>query len=377
MRRALAAALAAVALPAAAGCGVPGAAHSAGPSAPASVITRQQAQQVLSQYTRDANRSNQVRDAGFLATFETAPSLQLDQGYYRWTTVTDPSNHAYSPVAFDNPVFYVPQQPHYPAWFAVRAWQQFQKKTKPAAGTAPRNTYAYLVFTRASSTAKWKLSLEPVALKASGTLAQVATDRYGFAQVVPAAGTKDLAPPGKLPSMNVKDLNYNLDPQDASTSGQTPEDKMRAAQQQKMGKPVKAKGPKPVAFVNGQQNLSDVHDLKFWRSRMPQGSSQTDLHATTTDPVYALRTTDGGALVLYDLTADLSLGVPYGGMMGLMAIRVPGFLNGKEKPQASFDIRYGDQFAVQEPPGKTAHPTVVADASDPVSAECGGGPCGQ
>ena len=46
-------------------------------------------------------------------------------------------------------------------------------------------------------------------------------------------------------------------------------------------------------------------------------------------------------------------------------IKVPRFLNGKEKPQASFQLNYGDQFAVYEPPGEPAHPMVVADASDP------------
>lgn len=364
MRRALVAAVAAVALPVAAaisGCGASGGTHSSGSSAPPSLITKQQAQQVLSQYTAANNRSNKLRDPSVLASYEAGSSYQLDQGSYRWTKVTDPSNRNYTAISYLSPVFYIPQQLHYPAWFVVRAWQQDAKKP----GSGPAGGYIYLIFTKASASAKWMEVLEPFAVSSSATLPQVATDANGFAEPVTAADAQRLAvAPSKLPSLDVSYLNYGTYQQ--------------MTQQLEKTRGLKPKSqPKPVGFANGQANLNDVHDLAFWRKTMPRGSSQTDLYTTTSDPVYALRTTDGGALVFYDLRASLTLGAPYGGAMGLMTIHVPGFLNGKERPQASFQINYGDQFAVYEPPGKPAQPKVVATASDPVSAECGGGPCGQ
>jgi hypothetical protein len=364
MRRALVAACAAIALPAAsaiAACGSASGQHSSGPAAAPSVITKQQAQQALSQYTATNNRSNQARDASLLATYEGGSSYQIDRGQYRWTKVTDPANHAYTQISYLNPVFYIPQQLHYPAWFAARVYSQDAKK--PQSGPAAQ--YQYLVFTRSSASAKWMAVLEPGVVSGSGSPPQVATDANGYAQTVTAADAQRLAAaPAKLPAMDVSYLNYGTYQQ------------MTKQLQQARGLKPKAQA-KPVTFANGQANLVDLHDESFWSKSMPQGSSQSVLHATTSDPVYALRTTDGGALVFYDLTADLTLGAPYGGMMGMITIRVPGFLNGKEKPQASFSIHYGEQFAVYEPPGRPASPRVVADNSGPVSAECGGGPCGQ
>ena len=363
MRRALVAALAAVALPAAAvitGCGSSGGSHSAGPPPP-SVITKQQAAQVLSQYTAENNRSNQLRDPSYLATYEGGSSYQLDRGSYRWTRTTDPSNGNYTAISYLNPVFYIPQQRTYPAWFVVRAWQQDAKK--PSSG--PAGGYTYMVFTRSSASAKWMEVLEPNAVSSSATLPQIATDANGFAEPVTAANAQQLAAaPAKLPSLDVSYLNYGTYQQ------------INLQLEKERGLKPKPQA-KPVSFASGQANLVDVHDQAFWRKNLPPGSADSELYATTSDPVYALRTTDGGALVFYDLTAALTLGAPYGGSMGLLRIGFAGFLNGQEKPQASFQLNYGDQFAAYEPPGKQARPTVVADNSDPVSVECGGGPCGQ
>ncbi|HYZ54512.1 MAG TPA: hypothetical protein VE733_13570 [Streptosporangiaceae bacterium] len=367
MRRVLIAAVTAVAVPAAAaitGCGASGGSHSAratAPTAPPSVITKQQAQKVLSQYTAVNNRSNQLRNPSYLATYEAGSSYQLDAGSYRWTKSTDPANHNYSAASFLHPVFYIPQQLHYPAWFAVRAWQQDAKK--PSSG--PAGKYIYLIFTRSSAKAKWMQVFEPFALSGA-KLPQVATDANGFAEPVTAADAQRLAiTPGKLPSQDVNYLNYGFYNQ------------MMTQQLKLRGLKPKKSLAKPVRFASAQANLVDVQDQQFYHKTMPQGSTQNDLYATTSDPIYALRTTNGGALVFYDLTATVTLGAPYGGAMGLMRIGFGGFLNGKEKPQASFQLNFGDQFAVYEPPGKPARPTVVADNSDPVSVQCGGGPCGQ
>ena len=369
MRRALVAALAAVALPTAAvitGCGSSGGSHSAGPAAPPSVITKQQAEQVLSQFTAENNRSNSLRDPSFLASYEAGSSYQLDQGSYRWTKTTDPSNKNYTAISYLNPVFYVPQQRAYPAWFVVRSWQQNTKKQ----GSGPAGGYGYMVFTRSSASAKWMEVLEPDVVGSSARLPQIATDANGFAEPVTAANAGQLAAtPGKLPSQDVSYLNYG-------TYQKTDQQLEKEYELTHPG--YKPKVPsRPQPFANGQANLVDVHDLSFWRKNLPQGSTESELYATTSDPVYALRTTNGGALVFYDLTSTLTLGAPYGGSMGMLTIGFAGFLNGKEKPQASFQLNYGDQFAAYEPPGKPARPTVVADNSGPVSVECGGGPCGQ
>jgi len=350
MTVAAAAALSAIAL---VGCGSPSGHQGSGKPAsagkPAGIVTVADARQVLGQYTTVNNRSNKLREASLLATYEGGSSYQIDAGGYRWTRASDPANHSFAVIDYVDPNFYIPLQSGYPAWFAVRALQQTSAKQAD-------NQHVYLVFTKASAQAPWMEVLEP---NTSGLPAQasppVAADASGYAtQVSPADASGLRLAPAKLAAQDVTYLDAGNMPTKPPRPGLAP-----------------PKRPHVISFVNGQVSVGDLADKAFWHSHMPSGSTQIDSHQTTADQVFALRTANGGVLAFYDLTASLTLGVPDAQPF---TITIPGFFNGKEQAR-SFTVNYGDQFAVYEPPGTAASPEVVANFSGPVSGECDGAPC--
>jgi hypothetical protein len=348
MRRIVAATAAAV-LPIAMlmGCGSSG--SQPGSSASASgVVTAAVARQVLSRYVTVNNQSNKVRQDSLLASYEGGSSYQIDAGDYRWTLNSDPSNKNYSVLSYVDPQFFIPQQSGYPAWFAVHA---VQEDVPSLSKKAPM----YLLFTKASASAPWLEVREPTSYgMPAGQQPQVATKSGYATQVSPSDGAGLALAPDDLPA---KDVSY-LDVGNISTTPARP------------GLPTPTR-PKVINFANGTTGLGDLSDTSFWKSHMPSGSSVLDSHQTTTDQIYALRTTSGGVLVFYDLTASLVLGAPFAQPF---SITIPGFFNNSQQ-STSFQLNYVDQFAVYEPPGSSASPQVVADETGPVSGECDGAPC--
>lgn len=355
MRRLLViAATAAIPAVALAGCGGSGSSSGASSqkqsttSAPASVITPAGAKQVLAQFTSTNNEANKLRQASVLAAYEGGSSYQIDAAGYRQSLILDKKNKDYAPVTYSDPVVYVPRQTSYPAWFAVRTLTQGPKTTA--------SPYTYLLFTRASAGAKWIQVLEPsTSGLPKGTLPTVATDAAGYAtQVSPADATGLRLAPSALPAKQVTYLDV----------GNIPTKPLRP------GLPT-PKRPKVVTFANGNTGLGDLHDKAFWHSHFPPGSTQLDEHQVIPSPIYALRTTDGGVLVFYNLTAGLTLGAPNAVPF---TITIDGIFDGKDSMRAA-QVNYDDQFVVYEASGASAAPTVIANYSGAVSGECDGGPC--
>lgn len=344
---AAAALLSAVVLAGCGSSGSPGGAATTSPSA-GSVVTVAQARQVLSQFTTVNNRANKVRQDSVLGTIESGSSYQIDTGQYRWTQVTDPANHDYTVLSYVSPVFLVPRQSGYPAWFAVRTMQQ-------NATTPSKDQYVYLVFTKASASATWLQVREPGAYGLPAqSQPQVATASGYAVQVSPTDASGLALAPAKIPAADVSYLDVGNIP----TTAPRP------------GLPV-PKRPHVTEFVNGTVSLADLSDRSYFHGNMPSGSTQTDTHQTTADPIFALRTTGGGVLVFYDLTASLTLGAPFAQPF---TVKIPGIFNGTEH-ETSFMVNYDEQYAVYEPPGPSAEPQVLANWSGPVSGECDGGPC--
>ncbi len=343
---------AAVVLPAVviAGCGSSGSqpGGSGGSASSSGVVTVAVARQVLSKYVTVNNRSNKLRQDSLLATYEGGSSYQIDAGDYRWTLNSDPSNKNYSVLSYADPQFFIPKQSGYPAWFAVHVVQEdVPSLTKKAP--------MYLLFAKASASAPWLEVREPSAYGLpAGQQPQVATKSGYATQVSPSDATGLALAPDDLPA---KDVSF-LDVGNIPTTPARP------------GLPTPTR-PKVISFVNGTTGLGDLSDTSFWKSHMPSGSSVLDSHQTTTDQIYALRTTSGGALVFYDLTASLVLGAPFAQPF---SITIPGFFNNSQQ-STSFQLNYVDQFAVYEPPGSSASPQVLADETGPVSSECAGAPC--
>jgi hypothetical protein len=329
------------------GCGSSG----AGNAGPSPVITAAGAQKVLAQYTAGTNHTNQLRDAGLLAEYEAGSSRQIDAGSYTFYRVADPANQNYTALSYVQPSFSIPLQTAYPAWFAVRVHQQ---PVPPKSGSS--NADLDMVFTRASASARWLEVLDGYVLSGAGPAPRVATDSHGNAlQIAPTDGGRLALAPAQLPAADVGYLN----------AGSGPAVPLRP------GLPTpKASGPF-VNFVNGETNLGVLHDKAFFEGQAPGQVVVQVVHATTADPVYALRTADGGALVFYDLSATMTISTVYG---ELFSVKYSGFISGSQK-DANFEVNYSEQFVVYEPPGASVAPRVLAENSGPVSAQCGGGPC--
>lgn len=315
------------------------------------VVSQSAAQQMLTQFATENNQANQARSSSVLAGFEAGSSYQLDAGSYLFYKVTDPANHNYTAINYTQPVFYIPHQTSYPAWFVVKVHQQDVTPPKSGSGSGDQ----YLLFTRQAAGSPWMLILEPNVL--TGVSApQIATNGNGNAtKLAPGAKGQLALAPNKLPAADVGYL-------DAGTGPTAPA---------RPGLPApKPSGP-VTNFADGKTNVGDFHDQSFFNNQAPGQLLVQDRHSTNSDPVYALKTSDGGALAFYDTSAQLLVSTTFG---QLFSLKYSGFISGTQK-DANFEINYREQFAVYEPPGTPAKPQVIAEYSGPVSAECGGGPC--
>lgn len=328
---------------------------------PAAVVTTADAKQVLARHMAGLNQALHGGQTSVLAQYVGASSYAI-----RATAFKDPTIKRTPPQTFSRPEFYIPFQTTYPAWFAVRAHQQASDGT---------NQDDYLVFAKASASAPWLDVFEPVVI-GTATQPTIATDKNGNAVAVPATQAGQLAlAPDALPAAQAK----YLDPVTPAAGGGRPcppgTSKVLAA---KLGctpaaTPTTATGPGAVTFSDGS-SIVDLHDRSVFNSHGSGEIAITNRHTATSDPVYALRTTDGGALVFYDLSASMVLS-PATGLAGLFSIDYPDLITKGRNQDASFEVDYREQFAVDEPPGTPAKPVVVAQLGGATSATCGGGPC--
>ncbi|HEX3648704.1 MAG TPA: hypothetical protein VHV49_09750 [Pseudonocardiaceae bacterium] len=323
-----------------------------GRTGPTAVITTAAARQVLSRYAAGVDQAEQQDQTTVLARYVAGSSYSI-----RATAFKDPTIRQAKPETFTQPTFYIPFRTSYPAWFAVSAHQGDQN--------------VYLVFARESASAQWLEVFEPTVLTGV-TVPDIATDRNGNAVPVPVgqAGQLPVAPDA-LPAAHAK----YLDPAPTVTGRACPPgtSKVLAA---KLGCVLSTPAPAAgtINFGSGRTDVTDLHDRSVFLANGKGEISVSNRHATTTDTVYALRTSDGGALVFYDLSAVMLLS-PGPGFAGLFSIDYPDLITKGKNEDASFEVNYREQFAVDEPQGTPAKPQVVAQFSGAVSASCGGGPC--
>ena len=110
-------------------------------------------------------------------------------------------------------------------------------------------------------------------------------------------------------------------------------------------------------------NLTDLKDEVFWRSgEGGPALDATDTHSVAADPVFALKTTTGGALVFYTTAAQLTLTSPDGGTIS--ALSIPGYYSpSSSSGLASATVGYVEQFATYIPAAGNSGRDVVADIS--------------
>lgn len=292
-------------------------------AAPASAqpLTLAQARSVLATYTSANNAANAKRSDTLLGSIETGSSYAIDAGIYRVqqaeTAVPYP---AFAPRQAQ---FYIPGEPvaEYPHWFAVQVVNADLASPGKVTGTE------YLVFTQAAPGARWLNAVEPYVL-AGAVTPRVALGADGLATSVDPQTSSLAVMPAQIAALTAA----SLDGGQAGASG--------------------------ASFPASLGNLADRLDQAFWKQRLPT-ATVTDRHAATADYVFGLSTTNGGALVFYTDSAELTLVPPDGEALHLT---IPGFYSPGQAVRTA-GIGYLEQFAAYVPQRGGSGPRIVADYS--------------
>jgi hypothetical protein len=287
----------------------------AGTRASPQPLTMAQARSVLAAYTSANNAANATRSAARLAAIETGSSYAIDTGIYRVQQAEKAAPYpAFGPRQAR---FYIPGEAAaaYPHWFAVQVANAELASPGKVSGTE------YLVFTQATPGGPWLNAVEPYVLGGAAT-PQVALGPDGLASAVDPNTTSLAVMPAQISAVTAAAL-------DGAPGLASPGD------------------------------LADRLDETFWRRQLPS-ATVTDRHAPGDGGhVFGLRTTDGGALLFYTDTAELTLVPPAGEALHLT---IPGFYSpGQALSRAG--IGYTEQFATYVPPRGRSGPRVVADYS--------------
>jgi hypothetical protein len=295
----------------------PSASVSAAPGAGAP-LTLGQAQGVLAGYTTVNNGANAERSDTLLAVAETGSSFAIDTGLYRRQRGLGVAPYpAFGPV---QATYYIPRQEPAggPRWFVVRIANAFSAHPKQV------TSIEYLLFTQAIPGGAWRNAVEPYLLPAAAA-PRIAIGADGLATAVSPADTSVAVAPGQLPAVTAAAL-------DGTGNG-----------------------------VSDPGNLSDMADQRFWHGKLP-GATVTDTHAPAagaSGQEFALRTSDGGALVFYTDAAELTVTARQGTRLHLT---VPGFYSPSQALSRA-GMSYLEQVAAYDPPAGSGTPRVVADYS--------------
>ena len=292
-------------------------------AAPASTqpLTLARARSVLAAYTSANNAANAKGSDTLLGSIETGSSYAIDAGIYRVQQAEKAA--PYPAFAPRQAQFYIPGEPvaEYPHWFAVQVVNADLASPGKVTGTE------YLVFTQAAPGAQWLNAVEPYVL-AGAVTPRVALGADGLATSVDPQASSLAVMPAQIAALTAA----SLDGGQAGVSG--------------------------ASFPAGPGNLADRLDQAFWKQRLPT-ATVTDRHAATADYVFGLSTTNGGALVFYTDTAELTLVAPAGEALHLT---IPGFYSPGQAVRTA-GIGYLEQFAAYVPRRGGSGLRIVADYS--------------
>ncbi|GAA0337322.1 hypothetical protein NE235_32855 [Actinoallomurus spadix] len=232
------------------------------PAIAAPAVAKDRAAQLLAHYQAVNNRANGTSDERLLATVETGAQLDMDRAEYRRRTA---AKEKYTPFVYSAPAYYIPRETGFPKWFAVVA-------------TAGRTRHA-LVFTQERPKGPWLLTADPFPAE---TITGVALDKDGYATAVAPDDGRTAPAPGKIAAVHAATLTRG-------TSGMAP-------------------GP----------YTTQAHDalVKAEAALKRRGVTLTSDFRPDRQQAFALRTTDGGALVWYVVRQSESYDLARPGLIG-------------------------------------------------------------
>jgi hypothetical protein len=277
------------------------------PTAPA--LSLAAARSLLSHYERVNNTANARRSPRLEATVEAPPQLTLDQAEY---VIAGHENRSIKPFTYRSPAFYIPALPattH--QWFAASA----------ITGSGKHAERQFLLFIQQYPSGPWKVDSAPAS--AGGGLAggslPVALSPAGTAVTVPAGDRRLTGILSQLPARHAELIN---------------------------GKP-QATVP---AFATGQWTSALARDVKSFRKAYGKvGWKYHDHWDATSEPVYVLRSKNGGAVMWYFLK-DQQSGIRTGTGRPLRSGGVIEALAGSSRITHRFTIISVSEFVAVIPP---------------------------
>ena len=295
-------------------------------TAAAPPLTLAAAEGVLATYTTLNNGANAERSDSELAMVETGGSYAIDAGLYTIQRAADETPYpAFGPVAA---TYYIPraEPADGPRWFVVRVANAFSADQKKVTSTE------YLLFTQSAPGSTWRNAVEPYLLPGANA-PQIAIGGNGLATAVSVTATSVAAAPGRLAGLTAASLD----------------------------------GTGSAVSIPAPGELADRRDQKFWQTKLrnatvtdaPAPATGTGTGTGTVGHTFALLTTNGGALVFYTDSAELTIIPPTGSRLRLT---VPGFYSPAD-PLTRAGLTYLDQFAAYDPPSGAGAPTVIAEYS--------------
>jgi hypothetical protein len=289
-------------------------------------LTLAAAEGALATYTTLNNSANAERSDSELAMIETGGSYAVDAGVYTiGRAAGQPPYPAFAPV---KATYYIPQAEPAdgPRWFVARVANAFSANPKKVTSTE------YLLFTQSAPGGTWRNAVEPYLLTGANA-PQIAIGGDGLAEAMSVTATSLADAPGQLARLTAASLD----------------------------------GTGSAVSVPAPGELPDRVQQMLWQAKLPN-ATVTDAHAPVTGTgagsvgqTFALLTTNGGALVFYTDSADLTI-TPRAGSM--LRLTVPGFYSAAD-PVTRAGLAYLDQFAAYDPPVGAGPPTVIADYSGP------------
>ncbi|GAA2084447.1 hypothetical protein [Actinomadura alba] len=240
-----------------------------GAPSPAPQLTLSEAREVLNKYESTNNQANKALDDKLLASAETGAQLDMDTAGYKLRRAT---KQKYTQFTYTKPSFYIPKLTAHPRWFAVGATSRAERTgSREGNGRQRRAEQQHaLLFVQDKAGAPWRLAADPY--PTAGPLGGVAVDKNGYATSVPPGDARLALSPSKVGAAHAALL----------TSG--------------------PKSPAAAGIGPGPHTTQAYAALERATGQFSKvGVGLTSLFAPSTAPVYALRTTDGGALVWYVL----------------------------------------------------------------------------
>jgi hypothetical protein len=285
------------------------------------------------------------------ASASTSTSASTGQGVSGSGSFSFSFQPSLSQYSYSTPTFYLPEPSGYPRFFVADATRTLVAKgVGPGAGATtsvggaqvPVDGRALMVFEQSTGAGPWQLA--SVAQFPSGsTLPTLATDKDGYIPQVPLTTTDLLAQPyatGPLQAAVVDDGT-------ASAAAK-----------------AVAAGPLTTGLYQAARDRSDIG------LEVPTGDTYQWSLEGTPYPAFALRTADGGALVLYamylnstvavpgyfDDASPIQPGAPIKIPLDLLTVLPPG----QPSPRIRLEAQSLFSFAAIDPPATSSKITVLA-----------------